>query len=459
MTTSISNTGFVSSSSANSQWMNGGLERIFSPNDSCGYLQTRNEKKPRFLEIHPDGFVRGGTARGIFGFVCVFAHINSTIVINGSVTNMYLCMDKNSHLYSSKTYDDRHCAFKETMVQNYKRYHHHILGENERRRKKRIYYVGLSDVHAYPGKWTYPSQNLIDFTESNLKKHKMDRLRESKEWKDIQVLSKTATKEEWVRTMELISNKTYEFQMNEKGRYLEIIGRRGIVRGSKRKRSKGILEVFKTPWGTVVFKSYISCQYLCMNSSTSRLYGSESFDKKECQFHEDFNFWNTRNKTYYRISYTDLTNKKIDKWYIGIQGLGVVQLGNKSRPSQKGTQFIAINATRNMLHHQKDKKCVGFVSKNRIEIIHANPTLTSEQKRTRRRKHKKNRRNYRKKRKQLGITTDSAPGTKKDKSSRLYKKWCRKARRRFFNQTTISTIRRYKERCRHRTEPTANLTA
>lgn len=46
--------------------MNGGLQGIFSPNNSCGYLQTRNDK-PRFLEIHPDGFVRGGTARGIFG--------------------------------------------------------------------------------------------------------------------------------------------------------------------------------------------------------------------------------------------------------------------------------------------------------------------------------------------------------------------------------------------------------
>lgn len=150
----------------------------------------------------------------------------------------------------------------------------------------------------------------------------------------------------------------------------------------------------------------------------------------------------------------------MEKWYIGIQGLGMAQLGSKSRPSQKGTQFVATSATQKMKRHRNDKKCVNSVPKNRKERIQANKTLTSEQKRTKRRRHKKHRKNYRNVRRNLGITTDSAPQTKKDNSGRLYKKWCRKTRRRFFtHMTTASTLRRFKARCRQRPETTTNQTS
>lgn len=125
------------------------------------------------------------------------------------------------------------------MVEHYKLYNHKLLGSTQKVRKKKKHYVGFNGVHASPGKWTHRGQERVHFTETNLDRAEMHRLRQTKQWKDIQDLMKTKTKEEWVEKMEEISNKTYEFQKNEKNRYLEIIGRDGIVRGSKRKRSQG----------------------------------------------------------------------------------------------------------------------------------------------------------------------------------------------------------------------------
>ncbi|XP_036408756.1 fibroblast growth factor 21 [Megalops cyprinoides] len=80
------------------------------------HLYTENKRQGLFLEIAPDGSVRGTpiqTANSLLEFRSVRA---GETVIKGVSTSLYLCVDSAGHLRGQRSYTEADCTFRELLL-------------------------------------------------------------------------------------------------------------------------------------------------------------------------------------------------------------------------------------------------------------------------------------------------------------------------------------------------------
>ncbi|XP_063157236.1 fibroblast growth factor 21 [Candoia aspera] len=82
------------------------------------HLYTANEQTYLYLEISPDGTVRGSRYQNPFSLLEIKAVKLGIIRILAKKTSRVLCMGSDGHLYGSLSYSEEACNFREIILQD-----------------------------------------------------------------------------------------------------------------------------------------------------------------------------------------------------------------------------------------------------------------------------------------------------------------------------------------------------
>ncbi|CAH2319268.1 fibroblast growth factor 21 [Pelobates cultripes] len=88
----------------------------FSDQVRLRYLYADNEHTHLHLQISPEGKVSGTREKNVYSLLEIKAVKPSILVIRGTHSTMYLCMNSKHHLYGSAVYNENDCNFREVPL-------------------------------------------------------------------------------------------------------------------------------------------------------------------------------------------------------------------------------------------------------------------------------------------------------------------------------------------------------